>query len=271
MAGHRLPGPDGTEPDSSTIDRGTSARIATPRPGPVAGTPAGPAELDAVIEHLLSQLQAQSANAGAHAVWDASARQAYTARVRALADELHAAARSGRISWAEAAAQAREVRDVTMALVRERSSPIGRAAAERIKPQSPSLNELVARKTLQMHGPGADFARLSAAQRDAVYAEVVRSAGKSNPRVNQAMQRLSRAGRALIVFSLAMSVYTVATADDKVAAAGKEVAVTGAGVLGGIGGGALAGLACGPGAPVCVAAGAFVGGALAAFGVEWFW
>lgn len=38
-----------------------------------------------------------------------------------------------------------------------------------------------------------------------------------------------------------------------------------------IGAGALAGLACGPGAPVCVTIGAFVGGALAAFGAGFIW
>jgi len=32
-----------------------------------------------------------------------------------------------------------------------------------------------------------------------------------------------------------------------------------------------AGLACGPGAPVCVTVGAFVGGALAAFSTGWIW
>jgi hypothetical protein len=37
-------------------------------------------------------------------------------------------------------------------------------------------------------------------------------------------------------------------------------AAMGAGIGGGMGGGALAGLLCGPGAPVCVAVGAFVGG-----------
>lgn len=50
----------------------------------------------------------------------------------------------------------------------------------------------------------------------------------------------------------------------------KEIVITGAGI-GGIAGGALAGLACGPGAPVCVTVGAFVGGALAAFGVSITW
>ena len=48
------------------------------------------------------------------------------------------------------------------------------------------------------------------------------------------------------------------------------------GVLGfvlclGLAGGALAGLACGPGAPVCVTLGAFVAGTLAALGVSTFW
>lgn len=35
--------------------------------------------------------------------------------------------------------------------------------------------------------------------------------------------------------------------------------------------GALAGLACGPGAPVCVTIGAFAGGAMAAFGAGFIW
>ncbi|QFQ77129.1 DUF3265 domain-containing protein [Vibrio harveyi] len=39
----------------------------------------------------------------------------------------------------------------------------------------------------------------------------------------------------------------------------------------GIAGGAIAGLACGPGAPVCVSVGAFIGGTLAAFGASIAW
>ena len=75
----------------------------------------------------------------------------------------------------------------------------------------------------------------------------------------------------MIVVSLALSAYNIAVAEDKVDASKREVAITGAGVAGGIAGGALAGLACGPGAPVCVTVGAFVGGALAALGVDWMW
>jgi hypothetical protein len=85
------------------------------------------------------------------------------------------------------------------------------------------------------------------------------------------MRNLSRAGRGLLVVSIAISVYSVANAEDKASAVRRELAVTGAGIGGGIAGGAVAGLACGPGAPVCVTVGAFVGGALAAFGVDFFW
>ena len=99
----------------------------------------------------------------------------------------------------------------------------------------------------------------------------MKSAGKSNPKVNAVMAKASYAGRGLIVVSLALSIYTVATADDKLQAAGKEVAVSAASISGGVAMGAAAGLACGPGAPVCVAVGAFVGGALAAFAMTSFW
>lgn len=85
------------------------------------------------------------------------------------------------------------------------------------------------------------------------------------------MARLSYAGRGLIVISLAISAYNIATSTDKVSAAGKELLSISASIGGGIAGGAIAGLACGPGAPVCVTIGAFVGGALAAFGVHSLW
>ena len=85
------------------------------------------------------------------------------------------------------------------------------------------------------------------------------------------MNKLSKAGRGLIVISISLSIYTIATADDKLDATKHEVLVTGAGIGGSIAGGALAGLACGPGAPVCVVVGAFVGGAFAAFSVDYQW
>lgn len=85
------------------------------------------------------------------------------------------------------------------------------------------------------------------------------------------MSRLSYAGRGVLFLAIALSAYHIATASNKAAAFRKELAVNGASVAGGIAGGALAGLACGPAAPVCVTVGAFVGGAFAAYAAGYSW
>lgn len=220
------------------------------------------------FESAINALRAEIANVAAHMAIDGSARAAYDRNARRFADELRQRARAGRISWKQAATEANQIRNVVMQSTRGRSTPVGRAFAERIKSQGRTLNEMIAKKTIDTFGESAKFSQLSDAQKNRVYAEVVRSSGKSNAQITPLMRKVSRAGRALLVMSLALSIYTVATAEDKTAAAQREGAVMGAGIAGGMAGGALAGLACGPGAPVCVAAGAFVGGALAAFGVD---
>jgi hypothetical protein len=224
-----------------------------------------------VFASSIQALEAEAANVGVHLSLDAATRHVYAKHIRDMANELRAQASNGKITWAEAATQAREMRNSIMDIVRGRSTPVGRAMAESLKREGKTLNELIARKTRQLFGPASDFNRLPVSQQNKVYAEIVKSAGRSNPRITAAMRTASRAGRGLIVLSIALSVYTIVTAEDKMRSAKREVAVTGAGIGGGIAGGALAGLACGPGAPVCVTIGAFVGGALAAFGVDYFW
>ena len=223
------------------------------------------------FENAIRALEAELANVGTHLAIDAAARQAYTRQIRVMADELRAQATSGRITWAHAAESANNTRNAVMDVIRGRSTPVGLAMAEQLKRDGKTLIELVARKAQKLFGPSVEFSQLPPAQQNAVYAEIVKSAGKSNPRVTAAMRQLSKAGRGLLVLSVAMSVYSITTSDNKVDAVKRELALTGAGVGGGIVGGAMAGLACGPGAPVCVTVGAFVGGALAAFGVDFFW
>lgn len=257
-------GPVGVGANRQRLDSGTSALTATPAP---AVTPSDRRAFDSAIQAL----QAELASVGAHGALDGATRASYAAQVKAAADELRRQALAGRISWRRAAEQAHALRDTVMGLLRRRSTPVGLAYAQWLKSEGPTLNSLIAKYTLKLHGPGADFNVLTGAQRNAVYAEVVAASGRANPRVTATMRQLSRAGRGLLVLSVAISVYEVASADDKLDAAGRELAVTGAGIAGGVAAGALAGVACGPGAPVCVALGAFVGGALAAFGSDWAW
>jgi len=224
-----------------------------------------------IFERAIRALEAEIANIGAHATVDGQARQAYARQIRRMADELRTEAMSGRITWKQAAEQAEEARNVIMDMIRGRSTPVGRSLAQQIKSEGKTLNELIGRKTQQLFGRGTNFQALTNSQQQAVYGAIVESAGKSNPKVSATMRRLSNAGKGLIVLSLGLSIYRIANAEDKVDAATQEAAITGAGIGGGMAGGAVAGLACGPGAPVCVGVGAFVGGALAAFGVSFFW
>ena len=224
-----------------------------------------------IFEASIQALQSEIANIGVHFIIDSEARRAYSRQILSMATELRTSASTGRITWSGAAIKAQDARNAIMAVIRSRSTPVGLAMAQQLKSEGKTLNELVARKTKQLYGQTIAFDQLSKAKQNIVYSEIVKSAGKSNPKVTASMKKLSSAGRSLVFLSIAISVYTVATADNKFDAAGKEIAITGAGVGGGIAGGALAGLACGPGAPVCVTVGAFVGGALAAFGVGMAW
>ena len=223
------------------------------------------------FESAIRSLEAQLANAGVHLVADSTVREVYARQIEAMASELRSQVQSRNLSWKQAAIQAQEARNAIMEIMRTRSTPVGRAIAEKIKPAGKTLNVLIAEKTLKQFGQNANFHKLTPTQQNTIYAEIVKSAGKDSPGVSATMGKLSRAGRGLVVLSIAISVYSIATADDKVDASKRELAVTGVGIMGGIAGGALAGLACGPAAPVCVTVGAFAGGALAAFGVDFFW
>lgn len=159
------------------------------------------------FESVIRAMEAEVANVGAHLSLDGATRQAYASQIRAMADELRQQAQTGRMTWAQAAEQAQSTRNVVLELMRSRSTPVGRALAEQLKREGRTLSELIIRKTRQLHGPHADFARLTPSQQNVVYAEIVRSAGKANPRITSVMRTASRAGRVLIVLSVAISVF----------------------------------------------------------------
>jgi len=230
-----------------------------------------PNDDQALFERTIKSLEAEISNAGAHMAIDARARSLYAQEIRSMSAKLRADATAGRMTWSAAALQAQETRNLIMEIFRTKSTPVGRAFAESMKKKGLSLNQLIALKTVELHGEHAVFARLSSAKQNAIYASIVTSAGKSNAHVTRAMKTLRYAGRGLIFMALALSAYNIATSSNKITAFQKELAVNSASIAGGIGGGLLAGLACGPAAPICVTIGAFAGGALAAFGTGHIW
>lgn len=223
------------------------------------------------FERVMRAMAAEIANAGAHLGLDAHSRLLYTQQIQAIAHELRSEVARGRLTWKAAAEQAVEARNAIMEVIRGRTTPVGLAIAQNTKLHGQTLNELIAKSTVERFGSEIKFEALTPAQRNQVYASVVASSGRPSVRFTRLMSKMSRAGRGLLFLSLAASVHHISTAENKAAAAAQELTVTGAGIGGGIAGGALAGLACGPGTPVCVTIGAFMGGALAAFGVDMLW
>lgn len=217
------------------------------------------------FDSAINALQGDVSVAAARLSIDPHLRLEHSKRIKEMASDLRARANSGVISWRKAAMEAQETRNLIMEMVRTRSTPLGRAMAERLKASGKTLNELVAKKTTALFGPDVNFTSLSETQKNQVYAGIVESAGKSNPQINLRMMKLSRAAKGLIVLSIGISVYEIYASKNKTAETGRQVAINGAGIAGGWAGGALAGLMCGPGAPVCVLLGGFVGGALAAW------
>ncbi|KJV46426.1 hypothetical protein VH86_21105 [Pantoea sp. BL1] len=223
------------------------------------------------FDEAISALQGDISTAATRLSIDPRLRLEYAKLIKKMADDLRSRANMGMITWEKATQEAHETRNMIMEMIRTRSTPLGRAMAEQMKMSGKTLNALIAKKATELYGAKVQFNQLSSSQQDRVYAAIVESAGKSNPRINLKMMQLSRAGRGLIVLSVAISVYEIYQADNKVAEAGRQIAINSAGIAGGAAGGALAGLACGPGAPVCVMIGGFVGAAFAAWqmGVIW--
>lgn len=223
------------------------------------------------FENAIKSLEATTASAGIHLEIDSKARQIYAREIKAMSNNLRKEVAKGKLTWEQAAEQAQATRNVVMQLIRSRTTPVARAFAEHQKAEGRSLNALVAEKTSRMFGEHADFSKLPPTKQNRVFAEIVASAGRAQPTITRKMLRLSYLGRSVILLSLALSTYNVLTARNKSNAVKRELATTTAGIGGSVAAGALAGLACGPGAPVCVTIGAFVGGALAAFCAGFIW
>lgn len=222
----------------------------------------GRAEFDRAMDALRADVTAMAAMA----TNDGHVRMLYNRQTQALSRQLQAEVHFGRMAWKEAAEKGRLLRGDIMQIIRRRTSPIGKARAEQMKAQNTTEGTLLERKSKRLFKK--TFDALSPAQREQVYADIVRSTGTPDPVTNAKVARWSRIGRGLIVLALAVSAYNIAVAEDHAAQATEEAAVMGAGIAGGVAFGAGAGLLCGPGSPVCVTIGAFVGGALTAFGVS---
>lgn len=221
------------------------------------------------FEHALRQLETAGLGFSVRFINDAATRAAYRRGVVEFVWELRGQVRSGALTMEEATRLAHQTRNLLMDQARARTSEFGLAMAQEMKATGRTFEQLLERYARDLYGRPP--AQLTAAERDRVMRRILVRASRTNPSVNTLVRRLGVGGRALLAVSIGLAVYNVATADDPASAAAREGAVLGSGVLGGMAGGAAAGLVCGPGAPVCSGIGIVVGGVLFALGADLAW
>lgn len=261
MAGDQLPGVSGLQPRRHP-DAGTLAPVRSPSPG-IRG-----ADRDGLgdLETALAQLKVETTSFAYRFIADGKARNSYIARTVAASEHYRQQVSAGLLSAESAAREVNHVRNEIMVAVRRVTSDIGEAYAQRLKGQGKTLAELEQRYAQRLFGQ--PFDALPKSRRDRVWLEIVEAAGRPQDGATRTAKMLGRIGQRLVFLTTAFAVYNVATAEDKPRQAVKEIGTSSAGILGAAAGGAAAGLLCGPGAPLCVAAGVFVGGAAAALGFE---
>ncbi len=220
------------------------------------------------LEDALAGLQATASQVGATCINDARARLQYARDIAAVPNELRAAIDAGRISIREATAQAVAMRNQIMEFARRRSSPTAHAYAMRLKREGRSVSELSEKYAQRLYG--STFSALSEQRQASVFKEIIQATGRPDEGVMRLAGQLGRAGRRLLLVSLAVAVYEVAEADDKPRELARQGALAGAGFIGAwaAGSAAVAVGVCAATAPVCVGAIVFVGGLLATYGAD---
>lgn len=221
-----------------------------------------------VLQRALASLQASASNFAASCIRDAKVRAQYALDIQAVSREFTVEVQVGRLSAKSAAEQVNALRNQIMDLARLRSSPTGRAYAMRLKQQGKTLGELVEKYAGRLFR--RSFSALSNTEQAAVYAEIVSAGGRADPAVMALSSTLGKIGRRLFLVSLAVAVYEIYESEDKPREVARQSMLAGAGIAGGLAGGAgaVAIGVCAATAPVCVGVAALVGGLLFAFGAD---
>lgn len=218
------------------------------------------------LDVALAQLESVTINFSQRFINDGKVRLSYINQTRKLAAEYRARVRSGTITPVNAANEVHAIRNQILEAQRILTSDLGKAIAVNLKKTGLTLSELTEKYAQSKFGK--PFVSLTAANQNHIYLEIIDSAGRPRPAMNATANRYSKLGRGLLFVTIGTAVYNIAVAEDKAKATAREGAVIGVGFAGGAAGGAAAGLVCGPGAPVCVTLGVFVGGALGALGAD---
>jgi len=241
------------------IDTGTMCLAASPLPGPLGlVTPQGiqlsnPPPVLATAQNPERKVESVAVSLGAGMTWDSVVRDVYNKGAAAIKAQAQQLVRTGQMTAEQAKVWANGQRNALLQACRDKSTPLGRAIAEAIKPKPKTV---------------ADLEKLGKSA-----AGIIESAGKTDPFVNRVAVGFRYAGPALLVIGLAFSAYHISTAPENerwqviAQEAGTWAGVIAGGWAGGAGGvkaGGAIGTFIEPGGGTAV--GAVVGGVIGTIG-----
>ncbi|KAI0404132.1 hypothetical protein F4802DRAFT_607591 [Xylaria palmicola] len=155
---------------------------------------------------------------GTVAIWgswwlrDAPVRREYAKALSAACQEIKDYVAQGKLTLDEAVQKAFDMRQQYLVWAREKSSTLGQIFASSIKPADLRIDKYLNKYSQQLFGK--DFAQVTRLEQTKVMAAVIDSAGRANPKVNIAAQRLGPVSKALLAASFAFSIVSIAIAPD---------------------------------------------------------
>jgi hypothetical protein len=222
------------------------------------------------LRQALFDMEAAGNNFAMRFIREDAVRQQYRRSIQAAVHEITADVDSHRITAEAGAERAVRTRNALMDLQRSRSSEVGRAAAEALKKEGKTFEELVIHRANKLFGKAPEA--LSAAERTAVMRAVIEGAARDNAGVTMTLRVLGSAGRGLVALSVGLAVYEIYRAPDWKEETLHQGVLAGAGIGGGYLAGAIGGsLVCGPAAPVCAGVFVLVGGVVFTLGADYGW
>lgn len=225
-------------------------------------------KLPSELRDQLQLLESAANNFGLRITMDSYTRKKYIRSIDAMSKEILRDYEKGLYSLKESAQRASALRNEIMAITRKHSTELGKAISVKMKPHGLTFTQALESKSKKLYA--RRFNTLSKPEQSKVYLEVVYSSGRDNSVASSSIKYLGKAGRLFLILSLGLVTYDVYHAKDRKKALVYNAAIFSGSAATSAAGGGAAGLACGPGAPICVTIGIFIGGIIGAIGTQYF-
>ncbi len=218
---------------------------------------------DPQLESALREMEGAAASFATRLIKMAEVRASYVRQIAEMSASIRASVQAGEITAQRGAEIAHGMRNEILRMGRQHDFDLGRALAASLKKEGKTLQQCITDAMAKLKIAGRPFEKLSGAEQNAVFLEVIRSSGSSRKSVTDAIPRVRWAGRSLWLASILIAGYNIGTSENPWWQSGREAASIAGGLGGGFAGGAAMGAAAGIwGGPVGVAIGIVVGGVL---------